>query len=96
MTKEDNPEIGRLLASKDHDYPFFYDGESFVTLNRLVSLDSLRCDGDYFHCPVFIDSNQIKRLAPIIEDSSLLWTRFSLEELEKEVFLLTSEELKKL
>lgn len=55
MTLEDNPEIGRLIASKDHDYPFYFDGEKFrsVPFNGEIQLDSIRSNGDFFTMPVY-------------------------------------------
>ena len=93
MTKDDKPEIGRLLASKDHDYPFYFDGECFRTLNGIVKLDSIRCDGDYFASPVSIDPAQIDRILPKIKESPVLWNTVSLHELRSEILLLTGEEL---
>jgi len=54
---EDCKEIGRLVKSKDHDQPFYWDGLSFVSIDGSLRLDSIRSDGDYFIKPVYV--NQI-------------------------------------
>ena len=61
MTIDDKPEVGRLLATKDHDYPFYFDGEAFTDLEGLVRFDEIRCNGDFFSVPVFIDVEKQKQ-----------------------------------
>lgn len=55
MKKEDNPEIGRLISSKDHDYPFYFDGDKFrsVPFDGMIQLDSIRSNGDFLTIPVY-------------------------------------------
>jgi hypothetical protein len=51
--KAETPEIGRLLKSKDHEYPFYFDGKHFVSIDDIVRLDSIRSDGDYYIFPTY-------------------------------------------
>lgn len=47
--------LGRVLASKDHDYPFYFDGNHFVALTNFeLKLDSIRSNGDYHIVPTFV------------------------------------------
>lgn len=61
MTIHDNPQIGRLLSSKDHKRPIYFDGESFTDIEGITRFDRFRSDGDFFTVPVFIDVDRQKK-----------------------------------
>lgn len=54
VSQSSGREIGRLLQSKDHEYPFYYDGEKMVAITDFeLRLDKIRSNGDYFVIPVY-------------------------------------------
>lgn len=47
--------VGRLLKSKDHKEPFYWDGQAYYNLDKTLRFDKIRSDGDFFIVPTFVE-----------------------------------------